>query len=99
MASCRRCGASLAGRVANARFCSTACRRRWHRAANDHEPVSDDPDEAILIERKMLADANHVEQVCRCERPIGLVDEDGEATCWKCARPLIPGAVESKSAA
>ena len=82
---CPRCGVSLAGRWAGARFCSDKCRRKWHAAGG--EPVRSS-DAAILAERRKLENASYESRLCRCPNPIGLVDEDGEVTCFRCGWPL-----------
>ncbi len=82
---CRRCGASLAGHNRNAIFCGDGCRRKWSNAGGG--PVRES-DTTIVAERKKLEGAVYACLRCRCDHPLGLVDEDGQVRCFKCARPL-----------
>jgi hypothetical protein len=41
----------------------------------------------LEVARRLEA-ASYVERRCRCSNPIGLVDEDGAARCFRCGWPL-----------
>jgi hypothetical protein len=66
-------------------YCSEHCRRRW---SEEHDPDDHVDDESIMAVRKRLEQATFQTRTCACPNPIGLVDADGEATCFRCGWPL-----------
>ena len=83
---CRRCGKSLAGHRSNAVYCSQRCQRQWRTAGGAPLRATDTD---VLVERRKLEGAAYACRRCTCERPLGLVDETGEARCFKCGWPLV----------
>jgi predicted nucleic acid-binding Zn ribbon protein len=85
---CARCGKPIppdrGRRGAPAKYCSDRCRRR----ANE-EQLEDESTEAgrLAIQHK-LEHASYATRTCRCDHPLGVVDEDGEIACVRCAYPL-----------
>ena len=91
---CRVCGAPIIGKQRNAVYCGDRCRRDAHVArAHDSPPDDEDTEEGRLEVRRRLAAAARVSKACRCPNPLGLVDEDGEARCFRCGWPLAREAV------
>jgi hypothetical protein len=86
---CRRCGAPLPARNGRggppALYCSRNCRRQ---AGKERDPDDGTDDASILATRRRLAEATWATRTCRCEHPLGVVDEDGDVRCVRCAYPL-----------
>ena len=87
---CRRCGTAIAAdRKRDALYCGDRCRRAASNARVRGAVPDDEDTEAGRLEvRRRLAAASYVTQRCRCSNPLGLVDQDGTATCFRCAWPL-----------
>jgi hypothetical protein len=59
------------------------------RAASKVRAADDEGTEEGRLEvRHRLAAASYVEKRCKCSNPLGLLTEDGEATCFRCGWPL-----------
>jgi hypothetical protein len=88
---CRRCGTAIAAdRKRGTLYCSGRCRRAASnaRVSGGGAPDNEDTEAGRLEVQRRLATAVRVDGRCRCASPLGLVDEDGRATCFRCARPL-----------
>jgi endogenous inhibitor of DNA gyrase (YacG/DUF329 family) len=88
---CALCGAPVIGKQRNAIYCGGKCRRdAYNRRVRHGAPDDDEETEAGRLEvRRRLAAASRVDRWCRCSNPLGLVDEDGEARCFRCGWPLV----------
>ncbi|HXF00298.1 MAG TPA: hypothetical protein VN458_08115 [Solirubrobacterales bacterium] len=87
---CRRCGTAIAAdRARTARYCSDRCRRdAWNERTRGTAPDDEDTEAGRLEVRRRLAAASRVERRCKCSNPLGLVDQDGQAACFRCGWPL-----------
>jgi hypothetical protein len=85
MARCLLCGTPIVGRYASAKYCGDKCRRT---ASSRRQRDDEGTEEGRLEVRRRLAAAGRVERRCRCSSPIGLVDEDGAARCFRCGWSL-----------
>ena len=84
---CALCGAPVVRKYRHAKYCSDKCRRRasYRRVG----ALDDESTEKGRLEvARRLAVASYARRKCRCANPIGLVDEDGGATCFRCGWPL-----------
>ena len=79
---CRRCGTAIpADKKRGALYCSGRCRRAASNTRVNGAVLDDEDTDAGRLEvRRRLAEATRVDRWCRCSNPIGLVDEDGQAT-------------------
>jgi hypothetical protein len=86
---CAVCRAPIVGKQRNAIYCGGKCRRDASNRRLRHGAPDDEETEAGRLEvRRRLAAASRVDRWCRCSNPIGLVDEDGQAMCFRCSWPL-----------
>jgi uncharacterized Zn finger protein (UPF0148 family) len=87
---CALCGAPVVRKYRNAIYCSDRCRRAAsYRRVGHLAPDDESTDTGRLEVRRRLAEAARVDRWCRCSNPIGLVDEDSEARCFRCGWPLV----------
>ena len=87
---CRRCGTAIAAdKKRGALYCSDRCRKDASNARVNGAVLDDEDTEAGRLEvQRRLATVLRVERRCRCANPLGLVDEEGAATCFRCGWPL-----------